>query len=254
MATQVKIALVTGGSRGLGRDMALSLADTGIDVILTFHSNREEAEKVVSEIESKGRRATALQLDTGKVGTFDAFYDRVGRYLQAETGQGKFDYLINNAGVALYQPIAETTEASFDNIINIHYKGVVFLTKQALPLLNDGGGIVNISSGLARFAFPGSAVYGSAKGAVEVFTRYLAKELGDRKIRANTVAPGAIATDFGGGRVRDDAQTNQQVSSMTALGRVGQAEDIGSIVAFLCSEGGRWINGQRIEASGGMML
>ncbi len=234
--------------------MALSLADIGIDVILTYHSNRAEAEQVVSDIEAKGRWATALQLDTGKVGTFAAFYDRVEQYLQAETGQGKFDYLVNNAGVALYQPIAETTEESFDNIINIHYKGVVFLTKQALPLLNDGGGIVNISSGLARFALPGSAVYGSAKGAIEVFTRYLAKELGNRKIRANTVAPGAIATDFGGGRVRDNAQMNQHVSNMTALGRVGQAEDIGSIVAFLCSEGGRWINGQRIEASGGMML
>ena len=254
MTTTNQIALVTGGSRGLGRDMALRLAAAGTDVLITYHSNREEADRVVREITDQGRRSAAFQLDTGKSDTFDAFFAEVSTYLESECGRPKFDYLVNNAGVALYQPIAEATEADFDNIINIHFKGVVFLTQKALPLLNDGGGIVNVSSGLARFALPGSAIYGSAKGAVEVFTRYLAQELGGRGIRANVVAPGAIATDFGGGRVRDNQEMNDRVSQMTALGRVGKPEDIGGVVAFLCSEAGRWVNGQRIEVSGGMLL
>ena len=254
MSTQNKVALVTGGSRGLGRDMALRLADKGLDVILTYHSKSGEAEEVVGLIEGKGRRATALQLDTSRVGTFDTFFGQVQDYLTANTESGKFDYLVNNAGTALYAPIAQTTEQQFDDIIDIHFKGVYFLTQKALPLMNDGGGIVNVSSGLARFAMPGSSAYGAAKGAVEVFTRYLAKELGDRRIRANVVAPGAIATDFGGGHVRDNEDVNRMVSNNTALGRAGEPEDIGGVVAFLCTEDGRWVNGQRIEASGGMFL
>jgi NAD(P)-dependent dehydrogenase (short-subunit alcohol dehydrogenase family) len=249
-----KIALVTGGSRGLGKDMALSLAEKGIDIALTYHSNKEEADKVASEIESLGQKAYFFQLDAGDVKSFDDFLKQVTERLKTETGSANFDFLINNAGTALYAPFAETTEEQFDQALNIHYKGVFFLTQKALPFLNDGGRIINISSGLARFSFPGSSAYGSMKGAVEVLTRYLAKELGSRGIAANVVAPGAIETDFGGGRVRDDKDTNAQIASLTSLGRVGLPDDIGGVVAFLCSEEAKWINGQRIEVSGGIFL
>lgn len=254
MATNSKIALVTGGSRGLGRDMALNLAKKGIDVALTYNSNKEEAEKVVAEIEAAGGKAVALQLNTGEVNSFDAFFTTLKTALQETLSTDHFDFLINNAGTALYAPFAETTEEQFDTALNIHYKGVFFLTQKALPVLNDGGRIINISSGLARFAFPGSSAYASMKGAVEVLTRYLAKELGSRGIAANIVAPGAIETDFGGGRTRDDAAVNKQIASVTALGRVGLPDDIGGVVAFLCTDEAKWINGQRIEVSGGMML
>ncbi|WP_116108650.1 SDR family NAD(P)-dependent oxidoreductase [Lewinella sp. IMCC34191] len=254
MSAQNKTALVTGGSRGLGRDMALRLADKGLDVLLTYHSNAEQAAEVVGLIEGKGRKAAALQLNTSRVETFDAFFSEFSRQLQETTGSDKFDFLVNNAGTGLYAPVQQTTEEDFDRIVNIHFKGVYFLTQKALPLLNDGGGIVNVSSGLARFSYPGSSAYAAAKGATEVFTRYLARELGERKIRANIVAPGAIATDFGGGRVRDDEQLNQTISQQTALGRVGEAEDIGGVVAFLCTDDARWVNGQRIEVSGGIHL
>jgi len=249
-----KIALVTGGSRGLGRDMAINLAKKGIDVVLTYHTNKEEADKVVAEIGSLGREAVALQLDAGNVGSFDGFFQKVAGHLQEKTGSPNFDFLINNAGTALYSPFAETTEEQFDTALNIHYKGVFFLTQKALPHLNDGGRIINISSGLARFAFPGSSAYGSMKGAIEVLTRYLAKELGPRRIAANVVAPGAIETDFGGGRTRDNKEVNANIAAATALGRAGLPEDIGAVVAFLCTDEARWINGQRIEVSGGMML
>ena len=254
MNTANKIALVTGGSRGLGKNMAISLAQKGIDVVLTYNSNQTEAEKVVSEIQALGQKARAFQLDAGNIKSFDSFLEQVTGYLKEQTGNPNFDFLINNAGTALHASFAETTEEQFDNALNLHYKGVYFLTQKALPFLNDGGRIINISSGLARFAFPGSSAYGSMKGAVEVLTRYLAKELGGRGIAANVVAPGAIATDFGGGRVRDDQDLNAQVAGITALGRVGVPEDIGSVVAFLCTEEARWINGQRIEVSGGMSL
>lgn len=254
MTTKSKIALVTGGSRGLGRDMALSLARKGNDVVLTYNSNKEEADKAVAEIQSLGQKAAAFQLDTSKVSSFEAFFQQVSAHLEEHTGDTRFDFLINNAGTALYAPFAETTEEQFDAILDIHYKGVFFLTQKALPFLNDGGRIVNISSGLARFAFPGSSAYGATKGAVEVLTRYLAKELGVRGITANVVAPGPIATDFGGGRVRDNKELNDQLAAFTALGRVGQADDIGGVVAFLCSEDAKWVNGQRIEASGGVNL
>lgn len=254
MATNSKIALVTGGSRGLGRDMAINLAKKGIDVALTYNSNKAEADKVVAEIEAAGQKAVALQLNTGEVKTFDAFFNQLKTALQETFNTDHFDFLINNAGTALYAPFAETTEEQFDTALNIHYKGVFFLTQKALSILNDGGRIINISSGLARFSFPGSSAYASMKGAIEVLTRYLAKELGPRRIAANIVAPGAIETDFGGGHVRDDEATNKQVASVTALGRVGLPDDIGGVVAFLCTEDAKWINGQRIEVSGGMML
>jgi NAD(P)-dependent dehydrogenase (short-subunit alcohol dehydrogenase family) len=253
MATN-KIALVTDGSRGLGRNMAVSLAKKGNDVILTYNSNQEEADHVVATIQSLGQHAAAFQLDSGNVQSFNGFIERVTQHLLQQTGQSNFDFLINNAGTALYAPFIETTEEQFDTAYNIHYKGVFFLTQKALPYLNDGGRIINISSGLARFAFPGSSAYGSMKGAIEVLTRYLAKELGPRGIAANVVAPGAIETDFGGGHVRDNKETNAHIAAVTALGRAGVPDDIGGVVAFLCTEDARWINGQRIEVSGGMNL
>lgn len=252
--TKSKIALVTGGSRGLGRNMALRLAELGIDVVLTYNHNEQKAGEVVKEIQSFGQNAVAFQLDTSNVQGFDEFFKEVTAHLKAQRGSTNFDFLINNAGTALYAPFVETTEAQFDEALNIHYKGVFFLTQKALPFLNDGGRIINISSGLARFSVPGSSTYASMKGAIEVLTRYLAKELGPRGITANVVAPGAIETDFGGGHIRDNKAANEGVASMTALGRAGLPEDIGGVVAFLCTENGRWINGQRIEASGGMNL
>lgn len=249
-----KIALVTGASRGLGRNMALSIAKKGIDVIITYHGNRQKAEEVVSEIQSFGQKAIALQLDTRHVQSFDEFFKQVTAYLKEQTGSTKIDFLVNNAGTSLYAPFAETTEEQFDEALNIHYKGVFFLTQKALPFINDGGRIINISSGLARFPLPGTSAYGSMKGAVEVLTRYLAKELGPRGIAANVVAPGAIETDFGGGHIRDNKEANEQVANVTALGRAGLPDDIGGVVAFLCTEDARWINAQRIEVSGGMCL
>ena len=249
-----KIALVTGGSRGLSKNMALRLAEKGNEVVLTYNSNKQEADKVVAEIQSLGQKAAAYQLDVGNIKSFDGFLKQVTDYLKENTGSPNFDFLINNAGTALYAPFAETTEEQFDTALNIHYKGVFFLTQKSLPFMNDGGRIINISSGLARFSFPGSSAYGSMKGAVEVLTKYLAKELGSRGIAANVVAPGAIETDFGGGRTRDNKEINAYVASLTASSRVGLPDDIGGIVAFLCSEDAKWINGQRIEAAGGVFL
>lgn len=254
MSTKTKIALVTGGSRGLGKNMALALAKKGIDVVLTYHSNKDEADKVVSEIQSLGQKAVAFQLDTRKVSSFDTFIKHVTEYLQEDTGSSNFDFLINNAGTSLYAPIEEVTEEQLDDTFNIHYKGVFFLTQKTLPFLNDGGGIVNVSTGLVRFALPNYSVYSSMKGAIEVFTHYLARELGARKIRANTVAPGAIETDFGGGVVRDTKDLNDYIAGITALGRVGLPDDIGGVVAFLCTDDARWVNAQRIEVSGGQAI
>jgi NAD(P)-dependent dehydrogenase (short-subunit alcohol dehydrogenase family) len=254
MSTKNKIALVTGGSRGLGRNMAISLANKGIDVVLTYNSNKQEADKVVAEIQSIGQKAAAFQLNTADVKSFDDFFKQVTGHLKEHTGSTNFDFLINNAGTALYSPFADTTEEQLDSIMDIHFKGVFFFTQKALPFINDGGRIINISSGLARFSIPGSSAYGSMKGAVEVLTRYLARELGSRGIAVNVVAPGAIETDFGGGRVRDNKEMNDQIAGLTALGRVGLPDDIGGVVSFLCTEEARWINGQRIEVSGGMNL
>ena len=254
MNTKNKIALVTGGSRGLGRNMALAIAKKGINVMLTYHSNKEAADNVVAEIESLGQKAVAFQLDTSNTKLFDNFIKQATAYLQVQTGSPNFDYLINNAGTALYALAEDTSEDQLDAIFNIHYKGVFFLTQKALPFINNGGGIVNISSGLSRMAYPGSSVYASMTGAVEILTRYLAKELGPRKIRVNAVAPGAIETDFGGGRTRDNKEINERIASVTALGRVGLPDDIGGVVAFLCTEDAGWINAQRIEVSGGQAL
>jgi NAD(P)-dependent dehydrogenase (short-subunit alcohol dehydrogenase family) len=252
--TASKIALVTGGSRGLGRNAALSLAERGVDVILTWRSQRAEADAVVAEIEKRGARAVALQLDVGDSASFPRFAQAVREALQQRWQRERFDFLVNNAGVGVRAPFADTTEAQFDELVNVHLKGPFFLTQALLPLLHDGGRIVNISSGLARFALPGYSAYAAMKGAMEVLTRYLAKELGPRRITANIVAPGAIETDFGGGTVRDNAQVNSFIASQTALGRVGMPDDIGPVIASLLSEDNRWVNAQRIEASGGMFL
>ncbi|MGZ3750006.1 MAG: SDR family oxidoreductase [Mucilaginibacter sp.] len=254
MEQKNKIALVTGGSRGLGKNMALSLAHKGIDVILTYNSKKEEALAVVAEIEKTGQKAAALQLNTGDVKSFDVFFEQVKSILKGSFNTDHFDFLINNAGIGIYSEFTETTEESFDLLMNIQFKGVFFLTQMALPLINNGGRIINLSSGLARFSMPGYAAYASMKGAIEVLTRYMAKELGARGIAVNVVAPGAIETDFGGGVVRDNANLNEHIAGLTALGRVGLPDDIGGVVAFLCTEDARWINAQRIEVSGGMNL
>ncbi|SHG88087.1 SDR family NAD(P)-dependent oxidoreductase [Chryseobacterium sp. OV279] len=254
MNTKTKIALITGGSRGLGKNAALKIAQKGLDVIITYKNSKEEADAVVNEIKALGQKAIAYQLDTRDVKSFDAFVKNITDHLETETGNSNIDFLINNAGTALYAPITETTEEQLDDIVNVHFKGVFFLTQKMLPFINDGGGIVNISSGLARFALPGSSVYGAMKAGVEMLTKYMAKELGSRKIKANVIAPGAIETDFGGGRTRDDQNVNSMISNITALGRAGLPDDIGGVVAFLCTEDAGWITGQRIEASGGMFL
>jgi len=254
MENKNKIALVTGGSRGLGKDMALKLASKGIGVLLTYHSNSDEAQKVVTQISKAGGKAAALQLDAGNTKSFGSFFTQVRTALKDTFNADRFDFLVNNGGVGIYAPVTETTEETFDQLMNVHFKGVYFLTQAALPLMNDGGGIVNISSGLARFSTPGYSAYASMKGGIEVFTRYLAKELGTRGIRANVVAPGAIATDFGGGHVRDNEQLNKTIAGVTALGRVGLPEDIGGVVTFLCTDDARWVNAQRIEVSGGQNL
>jgi NAD(P)-dependent dehydrogenase (short-subunit alcohol dehydrogenase family) len=251
MEKKNKIALITGGSRGLGKNMALSIAKKGLDVVITYNANKEAADDVVAQIREMGQSAVAFQLDTSNTEQFDSFVTGLKDHLEKENGSANIDYLVNNAGTALYSPITDTTEAQMEAIFNIHFKGVFFLTQKLLPHINDGGGIVNISSGLTRISMPGSSVYGSVKAAVETLTRYMAKELGSRKIRANVVAPGAIATDFGGGRVRDNKEINDQIASFTALGRVGLPEEIGGVVAFLCSEESFWVNAQRIEVSGG---
>jgi NAD(P)-dependent dehydrogenase (short-subunit alcohol dehydrogenase family) len=249
-----KIALVTGGSRGLGKEMALSLAKKGLDVVLTYHSKKEEAEVVVGEIEKLGQKAVAIQLNVAESSSFDSFFQNVTTVLKSTFNTDKFDFLVNNAGVGVHEGFLTTTEAQVDNMVNIHFKGAFFLTQKAVAVMNDGGGIVNISSGLTRFSFPGYAAYASMKGAIETLSKYQAKELGERKIRVNIVAPGAIETDFGGGAVRDNEQLNQMIAAMTALGRVGLPDDIGSVVAFLCTDDAKWVNAQRIEVSGGMNL
>jgi len=248
-----KIAIVTGASRGLGRNTASHLTQRGVDLIFTYHSNQLEAESLIREAEDLGRKAAAFRLDAGDTSTFDHFAGEVRGTLK-RWGHQRFDFLVNNAGNSLYAPFAETSEAQFDAIVNVHFKGVYFLTQKLLPLMNDGGRIINLSSGLARFALPGSSAYGAAKGAVEVLTRYLAKELGARGITVNAVAPGAIQTDFGGGRVRDNPELNKRVADMTALGRAGVPDDIGPMIAALLSDENRWVTGQRIEVSGGMAL
>ncbi|WP_010426020.1 SDR family NAD(P)-dependent oxidoreductase [Enterobacter mori] len=249
-----RIALVTGGSRGLGKNAVLKLAAEGTGIILTYNSSEREAQNVVREIEKKGVKAVALQLNVGEIATFGDFAKKVQESLKTVWQRDTFDYLLNNAGTGLYAPYTETTEAQFDDAMNIHFKGPFFLTQTLLPLIKDGGRILNVSSGLARFTQPGSGTYAAMKGAMEVLTRYQAKELGARGIAVNIIAPGAIETDFGGGRVRDNAELNQLLASQTALGRVGLPDDIGNAIAALLSDKLGWMNAQRIEVSGGMFL
>ena len=253
-ATRTRIALVTGGSRGLGRSTALKLAEQGVDILLTYKSNEAEAHAVVQAIQALGRRAVALPLDVGDSQSFAAFAQSVKATLSGTWQRERFDHLVNNAGVGAHASFAETTEEQFDLLCKVHLKGTFFLTQALLPLIEDGGRIVNTSSGLARFTFPGYAAYAAMKGGIEVLTRYMARELAPRGITVNTIAPGAIATDFGGGTVRDDEHLNAQIAAVTTLGRVGLPDDIGGAVAALLSEGNRWITGQRIEVSGGMLL
>ncbi|WP_303830709.1 SDR family NAD(P)-dependent oxidoreductase [Asticcacaulis taihuensis] len=247
-----KIALITGGSRGLGRNIAHHLAARGTDILFTYRERKDEADSLIEELKLMGRKAVALPLDTGVSASFPAFAAQVKDALKTNWGRDDFDFLINNAGMALYAPFAEVTEAQFDGIINVHFKGVVFLTQALLPLMRDGGRVLNLSSGLARFSYPGSSIYGATKAAIDALTRYMALELGPRRITVNAIAPGAIETDFGGGRVRDNADINAAIAKQTPLGRVGLPDDIGGAVSVLLSDEAGWINGQRIEVAGGI--
>jgi len=249
-----KIAIVTGGSRGLGKNAIEKLAKKGVDVILTYHNQAAAAQEVVISVEAQGGKAVALQLNTGESGSFDGFVVQVKAQLQQIWQRDTFDFLINNAGVGLHQSFADTTEEQFDLMMNVHLKGPFFLTQKLLPLMADGGRILNISSGLARFALPGSSAYAMMKGGIEVLTRYQAKELGARGITANVLAPGAIETDFSGGMVRDNPDVNRLVASNTALGRAGLPDDIGDMVALMLSDEAGWMTAQRVEASGGMFI
>ena len=254
MSADPRIVLITGGSRGLGREAALEVARQGDDVMLTYRSSPAQAQQVVEAIEALGRQAVALHLDVEQADSFPAFAETVRSTLREQWGRDQFDALLNNAGYGVNMPFVDTTEAQFDSMMRVHVKAPFFLTQALLPMLRDGGRVLNVSSGLARFCLPGHAAYGSAKAAVETLSRYMAKELGERGISVNAIAPGAIETDFGGGAVRDNEEINQQVSSVPAMGRAGQPSDIGAVMAQLLSPASQWITGQRIEASGGMFL
>jgi len=247
-----KIALVTGGSRGLGKDMAISIARKGIDVIITYRNNKESAMEVVNEMEGLGRRAEALYLDMNDFNSLDTFVSDARGALQSKWNTGSFDFLVNNAGMGATIPFEQVTEKVFNEFLNVHFKGIYFLTQKCLPYLNSGGSIINISTGTTRFSNPGYSVYASMKGAIEVLTKYLAKELGAKGITANVVAPGPVETDFNSAAIRSNPQMKERLSSLSPLGRVGTAGDIGPVVAFLCTEEARWVNGQRIEVSGGI--
>lgn len=249
-----KIALITGGSRGLGKETALSLAKDGKDIILTYNTNDVAAIEVVKSINSLKQKAVALQLDVTNSQQFESFAAKVANALQENWQTDKLDFLINNAGFGAHALTSDTTEETFDQLLQVHFKGVYFLTQKLLPLIASGGGIVNISTGLTRFALPGYSAYAAMKGAIEVFTKYLAKELGSRGIRANTIAPGAIDNDFNKAAFTHQPEIKDFIASQTALGRVGISEDIGGVIAFLCSERGSWVNAQRLEASGGMFI
>lgn len=252
--TTGKVALVTGGSRGLGKDMCLQMAKKGWDIILTYQNSANEATMVVEEIRAMGQKARSIQLDVSNVGSFDSFVQSVKSSLKEDFETECILALVNNAGIGAYASIEATTEAVFDSMVNIHLKAPYFITQKLLPVMSDGGSIVNISSGLTRFSYPNYAPYAIMKAAVESLTRYQAQEFGRRKIRVNTIAPGAIATDFGGGAVRDNKDLNAMISNTTALGRVGLPDDIGSVVAFLCSDDAKWVNAQRIEVAGGVHI
>lgn len=252
--THPQIALVTGGNRGLGKDIALSLARAGIDVALTYHANPAEGEAVAEMIRGMGRKAVALAFDVGKISGFDAFLGRLKAVLRDHWNTEQVDFLINNAGIGKTVPIADLMEADFDTLLNIHFKGVVFLTQRVLAMTNDGGGVVFITAAGDRYIVPGYSAYAACKGAVEVFSRYVAKEYGPRGIRANSVAPGGIETDFNNAAIRSNPQAQQFIKAQTALGRVGLPDDIGGVVAFLCSHEAKWLTGQRLEVTGGFNL
>lgn len=249
-----KIVLLTGGSRGLGKESALQLAKSGFDVIITFQSNKADAENVINEIKSFGRKASSLKLDLSQVEAFDEFVSNLKDTLDKDFGKSKIDALVNNAGKGYYASIAQTTEKALDEMYNIHLKAPFFLTQKLLPLINDGGSIVNTSSGLARFTYPNYAAYAIMKAGIDSLTHYQALEFGPLKIRVNSIAPGAIETDFGGGAVRDNKVLNAMIAGNTALGRVGLPDDVGSVIVFLCSDDSKWINAQRIEVSGGIHI
>ena len=249
-----KIVLITGGSRGLGKSAALMLAKQGVDVVLTYQRRRDDAIAVVDEIAALGRKAIALPLDVGQIGTFGVFVEQLQAGLDQTWQRGDVDFLVNNAGIGVYTSFADTNEAQFDLLMNVHFKGVFFLTQALLPLIANQGRILNVSSGLTRFSLPGFSAYAAMKGAIEVLSKYLAKELGSRGITVNVIAPGAIETDFGGGAVRDDEQMNHFIAGQTSLGRVGLPDDIGGIIAALLSDNSGWINAQRIEVSGGIYI
>lgn len=249
-----KIALITGGNRGLGRSMALNLSEKGVDIVFTYNSNKSEAESVVALIEKNGRKAVAIQLDVGQSKTFDKFREDLSTVLRQNWQTEQIHYLVNNAGIGIEASLSQTTEEQFDQLFNIHLKGPYFLTQKLLPIISDGGKIINISTGLTRFAAPGYSAYAAMKGAVEVLTRYMAKELGSRKITVNTIAPGPIETDFRGGAVRDNKQYNSALAAQTALGYVGGPDEVGGAVAALLSDDSRWINAQRIEVAGGIFI
>ncbi len=251
----IKIALITGGSRGLGQNAALALASKGHDIIITYNSQKEKAEEVVKEITALGRKAIALQFDSSKAGSVKELINQVKTALSKNWKVEKIDFLINNAGIGATIPFEKATEEEFDNFMNIHFKSVYFLSQQALTIMNDGGRIVNLSTGTTRFVNPGYSIYASMKGAIEVLTRYMAKEIGARKITVNVVAPGPVETDFNNAGIRNAPQDRKNMlAASTALGRIGQPDDIGGVIAFLCSDEAGWINGQRIEASGGINL
>ncbi|WP_100077064.1 SDR family NAD(P)-dependent oxidoreductase [Chryseobacterium camelliae] len=254
MSSKSKIAIVTGGSRGLGKDMVLSLAKNGLDIVFTYNSQKEAADEVVKQIKGLGRRGMALKLDVSDSSGFDTFVENLTSELQSHFGTDRFDFLINNAGFMHYADYENVTEEQFTEMENVHFKGPFFLTQKLLPQINDFGGIVNVSSGITRFTIPGFAVYAAFKSAMETLTKFQAKELGSRSIRVNVIAPGPIETDIMGGAVRDNAEMNKHLASQTALGRVGLPEDIGGVVAFLCSDAAGWVNAQRIEISGGSNL
>ncbi|MBL7740323.1 MAG: SDR family oxidoreductase [Chitinophagaceae bacterium] len=252
MTIPTKIALVTGGSRGLGRDMAIHMAKKGIDIILTYRNNEAEANNTIMEIGKAGRKAAAIQLDMSDFSSLDEFVKKVSATLQSKWQTSSFDFLINNAGMGATVPFEKVTEELFTDFLNVHFKGVYFLTQKCVPMINAGGRIINISTGTTRFSNPGYSVYASMKGAIEVFTKYLAKELGPKGIGANVVAPGPVETDFNSAAIRNNPEMKARLSSLSPLGRVGNTDDIGGVVAFLCTDDARWINGQRIEVSGGI--
>jgi NAD(P)-dependent dehydrogenase (short-subunit alcohol dehydrogenase family) len=249
-----KIALITGGSRGLGKEMALRLAENGRNIVITYASQKEAAEKVIKEIDPTGKQAASLHFDANEVSALGNFVSDFQRTIQQKWNVSKFDFLINNAGIGATIPFEKATEEEFDRFMNIHFKSVYFLTQQLLPFINDHGRIINVSSGTTKYSVPGYSIYAAMKGAIETFTRYLAKEVGSRGITANVIAPGPVETDFNNGGNRDNPERKKMMASRAALGRVGLAKDIGGVIAFLCSEDGGWIDGQRIEVSGGLNL